>query len=271
MTKQIAVLVVCLVGFSTLHAQNIEYNKKKNKFMVGEAPIAQLDTRKDNGWGFTRSFFLQDLQGANLISFLSESHKDTLFAEFHNWYRVEIPSSGLNFMIPDNAELNNEKYFVKLISENELLGADGKLKEDRCRAFASKNVYDFKAPYEKYNDSLKQLVSIPKVKVDRKRNRQVYADKFGKIGQDDIVIGHWDIYMMPNTMFGHVPTKYFIIRNMNGGIIATITTNGKLTTFDKKRWEENAMPGSELIQRPNEKDDDFMSRIGKYLTDKNML
>lgn len=255
----------------TSNAQQIEYNKKKNKFMVGDTPIAQIDSRKDNGWGFSRSFFLQDMQAVNMISFLSESHKDTLFNDFHEWYRVEIPTFNLNFQIPSGTELNAEKYFAKLISENELLGADGKLKEDRCKAFAAKNVFDFKTPYERYNDSLKKMLTVEKVIVDRKHNKPVFADRFGKIGQGEVVIGSWDIVSIPSNLFGNVPTKYYLIKNINGGIIATITPNGKLTTFDKKRWEDNALPGSELIQRQGEGDENFVGRIANYLVGKNML
>jgi hypothetical protein len=273
MFKSFFSFVILFITIQTSIAQEIEYSKKKNKFLVGETPIAQLDSRKDNGWGFTRSFFLQDMQGGNMISFLSKSYKDSLFADFHNWYVVEIPSMNLNFQIPDMAELNNEKYIVKLISENELLGSDGKIKEERCKAFAQKNVFDYAASYERFNDSLKKLIDIPKVIVERKKNRVIFADQFGKIGQGDVVIGHWDIVLVPSNLFGNVPTKYFIIKNINGGIICTVNNKGNITTFEKKRWETMSIPGgsTDLIPRNLEKDEDFVGRIAQYLTGKNLL
>ena len=74
--RKLVSVVLFILATQMVSAQEIEYSKKKNKFMVGETPIAQLDSRKDNGWGFTRSFFIQDLTGKNLISFISKQYKE---------------------------------------------------------------------------------------------------------------------------------------------------------------------------------------------------
>jgi hypothetical protein len=176
MKKNILVLVILVNFINAISAQEISYNKRKNVYEVGETKIAKLDA-KGNGFGYSRSFILQDMNEAPKINFLSKYAKDTLFGNFSNWYLVEIPEFNLTFTIDEPTNLNNEKFFANLPIETGMMNADGSLNKDRCNAFAQKNLFNHLQNFTTMNDSIKQNLSQPLMVLNRNFRDYVYVNE----------------------------------------------------------------------------------------------
>jgi hypothetical protein len=212
-------ILLLLPGLSK--AQQITFDKKSGNFQADGKVIANLSSEKVKSIG--KSYYVKDAAGTKtLLSYELHSFEDTFGSATVYYYSIEAPEPGYKAYRPNFTSMNTFKEVGELVVAENLLQADGSLNSEKVKAYfeenSSKNI-DYPSRHAFINDSLMKLVNIPSTPAERDMRKPIIANEYGKIGQDNVVIGFWELVEGVNDDFNHSKNYKFIIRNLNGGIV----------------------------------------------------
>jgi hypothetical protein len=261
-----------LLSAVLVSAQSLDYNKKKNTFVINDAPVAKLEPKR-NGFGSLRSFFIQDLTEKNMIEYNFIFIEDTL-RNGHSWYEVAITSLNLSGSDEGGDGLNGEKYFADYTLKYNLLNKDGSINADACKALITPNSFNHKTSFTRMNDSLKALVSGPRPIVERPTKYPPYVDNMRRIGQGNVVIGKYDMVVIPKPYASsNTPERYVYYIKNNVGTLLSVYEKGRTEylVFGKKRTTESLNPGPNKEFTGGESIDRILNKIVSDLAYKGLL
>ena len=212
-------VLLFLPGFS--RAQQITFDKKSGNFQSEGKAVANLSSEKVKGIG--KSYFVKDAAGTKtLLAYELHSFEDTIGSATVYYYSIEAPEQGYKTHRPNFTSLNTFKEVGEHVLEEQLLQADGSLNADKLKAYfeanSTKNI-DYPSRHAFINDSIMKLVNVPATLAERDMRKPIIANEYGKIGQDNVVIGFWELVEGVNDDFNKSKNYKFIIRNLNGGIV----------------------------------------------------
>lgn len=243
-------IMLLLPGIS--RAQKMTFDKKSGDFQADGKAIANLSSEKVKSIG--KSYYIKDVTGSKtLLAYELHSFEDTFGSATVYYYSIEAPEQGYKTYRPNFAGLNTFKEVGEHVLSSKLLLADGNLDAATLKAYfeenSSKNI-DYPSRHAFINDSLMKLVNVPANKADRDMRKGITANEYGKVGQDNVVIGYWELVEGTNDDFNSSKNYKFLIRNLNGGIIcvAWIKLSGAhIYVFKDGQRSNESWQGLDLI------------------------
>jgi hypothetical protein len=232
MIKMKAIMIACLslTGYVT-SAQDIKFDKKSGDFTGPSGVVAKLNSEKVKapgkysfGMGVGKNYFVTDATGATeYVGYLLNRFQDTLGGPTRWYYTMRATPLELNASRPNfTGSMNTFKEVGETVVSQNLIQADGKMNETAMRDYfkSQQDQYgDLTAKYKAFNDSLVQYITVGAEPVERNMRKDITANEFGKIGQDNTVIGYWELVETPKETEIGSPTYHFVIRNINNGIV----------------------------------------------------
>lgn len=217
MNKSLLLALLVFLTSTSMWAQKMSYSKKSNQISVGETAIAQIAKHKTDG---ERSYTVTNIaNGEVAYIFTRYQLVDTILTETQFFYKVDCPSLKTDFYVGNFSEINMQKAIAEQVIDNQLLNADGSINTTGFNNYAGTSV-NYPELFKHRNDSLMEIVMIGATLVERNMRKPVEVNKFGKIGQDNTVIGTWEILEYQPSGFNASKEYCFLIKNLNGGLLA---------------------------------------------------
>ncbi|MEZ5046909.1 MAG: hypothetical protein R2831_07945 [Chitinophagaceae bacterium] len=222
-----------LAGFS----QQIEFNKKSGEFSCEGKPVAKLISEKLKG-AVGKNYIVTNMdQSKELIRYNIYNFVDT-FGGTNEWYYTsELKTEGLNFYHDNfNSMLNTFREVGEHVVAINVLNCDGSINAEVANVYAQNSMQEYGDLGEKYksiNDSLIIQTTGDMSVVSRNKKASIELNDFGKIGQDNKVIGSWQLLVKTIPGVGSGTKEYtFLLKNANNVIVAVSKIElGGATTY----------------------------------------
>lgn len=279
--KAIACALLLLTGF-TATAQEIEFDKKSGEFSTPNGVVAKLNSERVKagknsfGLGVGKNYFVTDAAGTTeYLGYMLQRFNDTLGGPTRWYYTMRctplgLTASRLNF----TGSLNTFKEVGELVLSKHLLQPDGKMAEAAMRDYFASESADLPTRYAAINDSLSKLINIPSTPPERNMRKPITANQFGKIGQDNTVIGFWELVETPPENGLGSPDYHFVIRNLNNGIVcvAWLSLGGAETnTFTNGQRKQDRIALDLIKDNPIQNKEQFAIRLAENLVRAGLL
>ncbi len=279
--KATIITLIILSGFTAVNAQQITFDKKSGDFSSPTGVVAKLNSEKvkegkfNLGMGVGKNFFVTDATGATeYLGYLLHRFNDTLGGPTVWYYTMRSTPLGLNASCPDLD--GSFKAVGQLVVSKNLVQTDGKMNETAMREYfkAQQNQFgDYPAMLAARNDSMVQLITVTSTPPQRNMNKGIDINEFGKIGQDNTVIGYWELVVTPPSNGIGSNEYHYVIRNLNNGIVCMVwmTIGGSnMMIFDNGKRTEDRIPPSMQMNPVNDKVP-FLSQVASKLVGKGLL
>lgn len=216
-----SILICLLLTIKYTYAQEIVFDKKSGAFSVGNKQIAKLKSEKEKYLG--KTYRLEDAEGKEVLSFEFQFWEDTIGSPMEFYYKANCSAIGKHVFRPSfTNSMNTFKEVGAYILDAQLIAANGTLiVENANKLFEglAEDFGDYDAKHKRANDSLVQLINISSEIVERNRRKQLVANEYGKIGQDNTVIAQWELHSFKGRGFNASDEYVFFIKNNNGGLL----------------------------------------------------
>ena len=261
-----ASLILCA---STCVAQGLEFDKKSGDFRADTQSVAKLGDMKVKG-APAKNYWITGTKGDTLITYNVRKLTDTLGGPEMWYYEASIPAASVTLTRGLFLDMfNTFRNVGEEVTKNNLLNKDGSVNTDAAKAYQAKFAASIPQQHLRSQDSIYSLINIPTRIPQRDARRPIEIDQYGRIGQDNQVIGHWEEY----TLKEPVSRLLFVFKNTDGGIVACSWAD--LSTFphgylfnngvrtDNKDRVFSYQPGSNTIA--------YVQQVSTYLVSKGIL
>lgn len=218
--KNILLLAICL-GFTSLNAQTIQFNKKDGSFRNGEVLVATLMDIKIKGQGY-KNYALLSASNDTLVKYEFDKMPDILGGQDQLFYHGYLVKDKIEFTRPIfTGMLNTFREVGEELLNAQLLDPSGTWNATNALAYAQAKNVDMVANWKQSQDSIASLLNTNTELVERNKNKAITVNYLGKIGQGDVVIGYWEKLSVKNG----ISEMLFLFRNIKGQIVAASWVN----------------------------------------------
>lgn len=219
---------------------------------------------KDKTRGKHSYAVIGSLQKDTLLVFRQNQFTDTFLIATEYYYKVENPATKKQFYVGNFSEVNMLKAVAKEVISQKLLTDNGQLSTKAFNDYAQTAI-NYPDSFRHLNDSLLEMVRIAAPKAERNMRKAIKVNKFGNLGQGNVVIGHWELKEYQPRGFHASKEYYFLLKNINGGVAAIVwlrMSGFEVYTFNQKgkRNRESLSIGNPLTSSPvsNEEDQNIL-------------